>query len=148
MVLGAGVEIVLGAVEGRRDALVAQSEPPPGVVHVADVDVAAEDLPAPLVEQIAEGQEGDLVQRQRVQVVEVEFVVVDHPIQQADLVQVARRRHRQRHHVAHRFVEAYRRALSIKFIIWNVFHRYASHETPFDNFEMYETWTPVAIISS
>ena len=63
MVFGAGVEVGFGARDRRGDALVLFAQRPPGLVVVGGLDLAGEDLPAPLVDQQAERQEGDLVER-------------------------------------------------------------------------------------
>ena len=63
VVFGAGIEVGFGAGDGRGDALVLLAESPPGLVVVGGLDLAGEDLPAPLVDEQAEGQERDLVER-------------------------------------------------------------------------------------
>ena len=63
VVLGAGVEELLAARRRRRDALVLQPQVPPRLVVVRRRDLAGEHLPAPLVDQQAEGQERDLLER-------------------------------------------------------------------------------------
>ena len=61
VVFGAGIEVGFGAGGGWGDALVFFTERPPGLVVVAGLGLAGEDLPAPLVDEQAEGEEGDLV---------------------------------------------------------------------------------------
>ena len=63
VVLGARVEVGLGARHRRRDALVLLAQLPPRRVVVRGRHLAREHLPAPLVDQLAEGQEGDFFQR-------------------------------------------------------------------------------------
>ena len=66
-----GSKNCLAAGRGRRDALVLQAQLPPRLVVVVGRDLAGEDLPAPLVDQQAERQEGDLVERPREQQADV-----------------------------------------------------------------------------
>src|SRR5204863_4541986 len=63
MILRAGVEVGLVARRGRSDALVLLEQCPPCLVIVCGLGLAAEDLPAPLVDEQAKGQEGNLVER-------------------------------------------------------------------------------------
>ena len=62
VVFGAGIEVGFGAGYGRGYALVFFAQGPPGLVVVGGFGLAGEDLPAPLVDEEAEGQEGDLVE--------------------------------------------------------------------------------------
>ena len=71
MVLGSRVEVHLGAHFGRLDALQVEPQLPPAAVEVLLGDVTGEHAPAPLVHDVAERQEGDLVQRHRHQEVHV-----------------------------------------------------------------------------
>src|SRR2546425_1060664 len=62
VVLGPGVEVGLAARHGRRYALIPLAQRPPRGVVVGGAHLAGEDLPAPLVDEEAEGQEGELVE--------------------------------------------------------------------------------------
>ena len=72
-------------------------------------DRSREHTPAPFVDQQAEGQEGDLVHRLAQQQAEV-LVGAGDLIDEADLLQIFRR-HRERDHIADRFVKAVDRGL-------------------------------------
>ncbi len=61
MVFRAGVEVGFGAGDGWGYALVFFAEGPPCLVVVGGFGFAGEDLPAPLVDEEAEGEEGYLV---------------------------------------------------------------------------------------
>lgn len=52
VIFRSGVEILLRAIHGRSDSLVAQSKVPPGLVHLIEWDLAAEHLPAPLTQSV------------------------------------------------------------------------------------------------
>ena len=93
----------------RRDALVLLAQLPPRRVVVLRLHFAGEHFPAPLVDQLAERQERDLVERELHLLVDRRLIAALDRADQADLVQV-RRRHRQVHRVADRFVEAVVRA--------------------------------------
>ena len=59
----AGIEILFAARLGRRYALILQLQIPPGLVVISRRDLAGENLPSPLVDQQAERQERDLLER-------------------------------------------------------------------------------------
>ena len=61
VVLGARIKLRLGARDGWRNALVLFAQSPPCFVVVLRFDLAREHLPAPFVDQKAEGQEGHLI---------------------------------------------------------------------------------------
>src|SRR4051812_28919792 len=63
VVLRAGIEVLLRARDRRGDALVLRAQRPPGLVVVGGRGLAAEHVPAPLVDQLAERQERNLRQR-------------------------------------------------------------------------------------
>src|SRR5882762_11143540 len=63
VVLGARIEVGLGARHWGRDALVAPAQLPPAAVVALGRDFTREHPPAPLVDQPTERQEGDLLQR-------------------------------------------------------------------------------------
>ncbi len=102
VILGARVEVILRTLHRRDDPLVLGAQRPPGGVVVLGLDLAGEDIPAPLVDQQAEGQEGDLVQGTLHQRVER---VLGHVAQQPQLDQVGRR-HREGDGVTQGLVEA------------------------------------------
>src|SRR5438270_2355757 len=63
VVLGARVEVLFRARDWRRYALVPGAQRPPGLVVVRGRRLPAEHVPAPLVDQLAEGKERDLGER-------------------------------------------------------------------------------------
>lgn len=69
MVFSARVEVILSTQHRRTDALVLQSHFPPGVVHLLGFDLSTEHIPTPLVNQVAERQERELLQCHAHQVV-------------------------------------------------------------------------------
>ena len=112
VVLGAGIEGVGRPLVGRGHALVLLAQLPPQVVVAVGADFAGEHLPAPLVDQQAERQEGDFLQRLPHQQAEVSGRV-RRLLEQADLLQV-RRRDGQRQRVAHGLVETVVGAVAIQ----------------------------------
>ena len=62
MVLRPGVEVGFGARHRGREALVAPPQLPPAAVVIGGRDLPREHLPAPLIDQPPEGQEGDLLE--------------------------------------------------------------------------------------
>ena len=103
MVLRAGIEIGLGARYRRNDALILLAAFPPRCVVVGGLDLAAENLPAPLVDQQAERQNATLSSALRSSSACRRSAGT--VVEQADLVQILGR-HRQRDGVADGFVEA------------------------------------------
>src|SRR5919201_462874 len=63
VVLRARIEVLLRARDRRRDALVLRAQRPPGLVVVRGRRLPAEDVPAPLIDQLAEEEEGHLGER-------------------------------------------------------------------------------------
>ena len=61
VIFGARIEGIGGALDRRRDALILQAQLVPGRRIVCRLDITGEDAPAPLVDQQAERQEGNLV---------------------------------------------------------------------------------------
>src|SRR4030095_2180499 len=62
VVLRARIEVRFTARGSRRDALIFQAQVPPRLVVLRRRALAREDLPPPLVDQEAEGQERDLLE--------------------------------------------------------------------------------------
>src|SRR5882672_2709648 len=104
VILRARVEVLFGAAVRRGDALVLAAQFPPRSVVVLGLDLARENLPAPLVDELAEGQEGDLVERHLHLLIDDEFLARLDVADKVDRMQVPRR-HRQVDRVADRFVE-------------------------------------------
>ena len=109
VVLCAGIEILFRAGDRCRDALVFLAQLPPCGVVVLRGDRAVEDAPAPFVDQLAEGQEGDLLQRQLHLRIDHRLLVVPGCACQANLMQVSRGQV-ELHGVADGLVEAVMRA--------------------------------------
>ena len=63
VVFCSGVEVLLAARRGRGNALVLQSQGPPGLVVLLGRDLTGKDLPSPLIDEKSKGQEGDFFQR-------------------------------------------------------------------------------------
>ena len=106
---GAGVERVCGARDRRRDTLILAAEIDPGLVVLRGARLAAEDLPAPLVDLDGEGQEGDLLQRTVHQQADVGGGCRN-LVDEAELLEVFRR-NREGDEIADGFVEAVIRAV-------------------------------------
>ena len=104
VILRAGIEVRLSARHRRRDALVFLAQFPPGGVVLIGRHFAREDLPAPLIDHEAEGQEGDLLKRPFHQQSQVARGI-RHGLDQTDLLQVIGRDGKL-DRVADRFVEA------------------------------------------
>src|SRR5262245_5132666 len=64
MCFGSGVEIRLGAGHRWSNTLVLLAQLPPGLIVVLGCHFAREHLPAPLIDELAEWQEGDPLERQ------------------------------------------------------------------------------------
>ncbi len=105
VVFRARIEVLFRARDGRHDALVLAAQFPPRCVVVLGLDLAREDLPAPLVDELAEGQECDLVERHLHLLIDDEFLARLDVADQVDRMQVPGR-HRQVDGVADRFVKA------------------------------------------
>ena len=86
VVLRTRIEIGFRARHGRHDALVFEAQVPPGLVVFARLDAAVEHAPAPFVDEFAEGQEGDLVERHLHLLVDHGFLRRLHRADEADLV--------------------------------------------------------------
>src|SRR5262245_52974326 len=63
VILRAGIEELLAARRRRRDALILQAQIPPRLVVVLRLDLAGKHLPPPLVDEQAEREERDLLER-------------------------------------------------------------------------------------
>ena len=63
VILRARIEIFFRARHRRPDPLILQPQVPPGLVVIGGLDLPREDLPAPLIDQQAERQERDLLER-------------------------------------------------------------------------------------
>ena len=61
VVLGTGIKIVLGALNGGFDTLIGRSQNPPTAIVLFGPNFALEHFPAPLVDQFAKGQKGDFI---------------------------------------------------------------------------------------
>ena len=109
VVLRARIEILFRARDWRCDALVLLAQLPPGGVVVRRRNLAREHSPAPFVDQLAERQEGDLVERHFHLLVDRRLAALLYRTCKSDRVQI-RRRHRQIHRIADRLVEAIVRA--------------------------------------
>src|SRR6266849_246370 len=96
--------MLLAPGNGRRDALVLEAQLPPRLVVFLRRHFSREDLPAPLVDQQTERQEGDLLQRLLEQQADV-FGRIRRLLQKSELRKILRR-DRQRDGVADRFMEA------------------------------------------
>ena len=113
VVLGARIEVLFRARDRRRYALVPGAQRPPGLVVVRGRRLPAEHVPAPLVDQLAEGKERDLGER-------VLHLEVDHRLlialdrrDEPQLLEVSRR-HREHQRVADGLVEAVVRSALIE----------------------------------
>src|SRR5262249_35021160 len=87
VILGAGVEVLLGARGWRRDALIFPAQIPPGLVVLLRRDLACENLPAPLIDKKAEWQEGDLFERAMQEEADI-LRCVGRPVEQAELHEI------------------------------------------------------------
>ena len=81
-----------------------RSQIPPCLVVIIRRDFAGKHFPAPLVDQFAEWQEGDFVERQLHQLIDHRFVAALGFTDQAQLPEIPRR-HRQLQRVAYAFVK-------------------------------------------
>src|SRR5438552_10593422 len=113
VVLGARIEVLFRARDRRGYALVPGAQRPPGLVVLRGRRLSAEYVPAPLVDQLAEGQERDLGER-------VLHLEVDHRLlvaldrrDEAELLQISGR-HREDQRVADGLVEAVVRSALIE----------------------------------
>ena len=86
MILRSRIEVGFAARHWRRDALVLLAHLPPCLVVIGGLDLAAEHLPPPLVDEQSERQERDFVQRHMQQVAGV--IGLRNRCQQANLVEV------------------------------------------------------------
>jgi len=86
VVLRTRVEILFRALHRRRHALVLAPQLPPGLVVVGRLHAAVEHGPAPFVDQLAERQERDLVQRHLHLLVDHRLLRGLHRVDQADAV--------------------------------------------------------------
>src|SRR6266850_1301303 len=87
---------LLAAGNGGRDPLVLETQVPPGLVVPRRRDLAREDLPAPLVDEETERQEGDLVEghlHEEAEVAARRGILVE----QADALEIGGRRPRLPH---------------------------------------------------
>jgi hypothetical protein len=107
--LRAGVEVLLAARDRGHDALVFLAQVPPGLVVLAWRRLAREDVPPPLIDELAEGEEGDLRERLLHEEVRLGLRVLRRVLEQADRLQVPRR-DAQRDGIADPLVEAVVRA--------------------------------------
>src|SRR5213075_811034 len=57
------IEVLLAARDRRGNALILLAQFPPRLVVVGRLDLSAEHAPAPLIDELAEGQERNLVER-------------------------------------------------------------------------------------
>src|SRR5258705_12863006 len=63
VVFRTGIESLFAARRGRRPSLILLAQIPPGLVVVVRTDFTRENFPPPLIYQVTERQEGDLVER-------------------------------------------------------------------------------------
>ena len=104
VVLGAGIEVLLGPFARGADALVLLAQAPPGGVVLLRRHITREHGPAPAIDQQTERQEGHLVERHAHQQAEV-GVRGGFFIEQPDVHQVARG-YREGDHITQGLVEA------------------------------------------
>src|SRR5690606_6503295 len=109
VILGARIEVLLRTRHRRRDPLVPLPQLPPALVVALGRDLAGEDVPPPLVDELAEGQEGDLLQGHLHLEVDQALVVLGQVIDQPDLLEITRG-DREGDGVAHCLVETVMRA--------------------------------------
>src|SRR5271167_384411 len=88
VILRTRIEVGLAAWHGRCNALVLLAHSPPRTVVICGCDFAAENSPAPLIDEQAERQEGDLVEPLAQQIANV--VGLRNGRQQSNLVEVLR----------------------------------------------------------
>src|SRR5687767_5124285 len=86
VVLRARIEILFRARDRRLDALVLAAQLPPRLVVVGGLDAPIEDAPAPFVDELAEGEERDLVERHLHLLVDDGFLRRLHRAHEPDLV--------------------------------------------------------------
>ena len=84
VIFRAGIEVGLAARHRRRNALIPLAHRPPRFVVVGRFDLAAEDFPAPLIDEQSEGQERHFVESLAQQ--EANVVSLRDGRQQSDLV--------------------------------------------------------------
>ena len=106
VILGARIEVLLAARHRRVHPLIPATELPPGLVVVAGFGLARKDIPPPLVDEQAEGQEGHLRQRFLHLHVDQALVVPGNRRQQTQPFQVSGR-DGQRERVAEGLVKAF-----------------------------------------
>src|SRR5262249_26701188 len=87
VILRAGVKILLRPLDRWSNALILRAQLPPALVVVLRLDLTGEDLPAPLINEIPERQEGDLRERAIHQDAHV-LALVGHVLDQAELLQI------------------------------------------------------------
>merc|ERR1712235_163978 len=103
---GAGVKVILSAGNRWTQPLVLHSEVPPLLVIFCVWDAAIKNFPSPLIHEVTEWQEGNLVQGHTHQEVDNTVMVVLHHIQQSDLLQVSGRGYQQGQHIPNGLMEA------------------------------------------
>src|SRR5205823_7648362 len=74
VVLGTRVEVFFRSRNRWRHSLVARAKPPPGGVVFARLGLAAQHVPAPLVDQLSERQKRDSLERPMHEKVDVRFL--------------------------------------------------------------------------
>src|SRR6266404_4441832 len=90
VVFGARIEVLLGARHRRRHALILRPQGPPGFVVVGGTRLSAEYVPAPLIDQLREGQESYLGEGVLHLDVDHRFLVVRYLRHEAELLEGSR----------------------------------------------------------
>ena len=113
MVLRAGIEVLLAAWNRRGDALIRRPQRPPRLVVIGGSRLAAEDVPAPLVDRLPERQESDLGESILHLHVDGRLLIDGNRRHEPQMLQIGWR-HREHQGVADRLVEAVVRAALVE----------------------------------